>query len=148
MRDPNDDTTNTIPRGATSPSRVTLRERQRMRRVTSLRPYAAAFCLVVAFGMIGKELERYWFHDKPIAGIVIAISAVIGFLGAYMLNHDDTKDAASFVVNQGITIIGAIRGGRRATDPVVVAPAPDPVVREDRSATRRELPPTLPESEQ
>lgn len=101
-------------------------EQRRVRRVAALRPYAAVLFILIAFGMIGKELERYWFHDRAISGIVIAISAVIGFLGAYMLSHNDTKDAASFIVTNGIAIIGAIRGGRRATDPVVVSRAPDP----------------------
>lgn len=101
---------------------------RRERKVLGWRPYFAATLIVAAFVFVGVELLRYWLRGIPISGVVIALGGTIGFLGAYMFDHADTKDAAAFIITNGISIVNAIpnaiRGGRRSTDPPVVVPPP------------------------
>lgn len=110
----------------TPESRDTVERRER--KVLGWRPYFAAALILAAFVLVGVELLRYWLRDIPISGVVIALGGTIGFLGAYMFDHADTKDAAAFIITNGIAVVNAIpnaiRGGRRATDPPVVTPIP------------------------
>lgn len=159
MSDPTD-VGKTQPRGRVQPvpSRETILDRQRVRRITSLRPYAALVSVLFGLGPIAGEFWLYYTTPHALNPWAMLIGGTFMFIGAYMLNHQDAKDMASFIITNGITvaqaipagIANAIRAGRRSTDTaVVVVPPPDPVaiVREDRQAIREELPPTLPENE-
>lgn len=125
MTDPNQ----TQPRGrvlppAREPSRETIVERQRMRRVTGLRPYAAVACIAIGVFPFLAEMYRYYVRNVPIRGGPMAIGALFGFVGFYLLDPKDSLTGGSFIVNSTVAIIGVIRGGRRATDPAVVVTKP------------------------
>lgn len=126
MPEPTDDLTRTIPRGQRP--RTGPRETEPgVKRVRRIRPYAAMLFITLGLAIWGVELVLHWINPgREIGGFAIALGSVLGFIGFYLLDHTDAKDGATFVVDKAITFIGAVRGGRRATDPVVVAPAPDP----------------------
>jgi hypothetical protein len=123
QNDPQDD-------GATPLARTSARttiERARTRRVMSSRPYVAVALIFAGVFAIGFELVRYWSSGAQhydISGMVVAIGSGFGFVGFYMLDRSDAKDAGQFLVSSTVSVIGAIRGGRRATDPPVVVAAP------------------------
>lgn len=135
-----DEATRTQPRGQ-MPSRETILERQRMRRVTGLRPYAAIVAILIGLAPIAGEFWLYYTSPHALNAWAILLGGTFMFIGAYMLNHQDAKDMTSFVVTNGIAIVtaipggivNAIRGGRRATDaPVVMPTAPDDSPNDDR----------------
>lgn len=133
--------TKTVPRGQVA-SRETILERQRMRRVTGLKPYAALAAVFLGFLPIIGEFYRYYRFNLPLNAWAILIGGAFMVVGAYMLNHTDTKDLVSFLVTNGIAVAGAIPSGiagavrtmrsGRATDPpgtvvetTVAPPAPE-----------------------
>lgn len=54
--------------------------------------------------------------------------AIAGFVGWYLENQRQAKDATGVIVNAGVSFIVAVRGGRRATDPMVAVPIDPPSV--------------------
>lgn len=130
MPEPIDETTSTIPRGQRS--RAPRDTEPGVKRVRRIRPYAAILFVSLGLAIWGVELVLHWIEPgRAIGGVPIALGSVLGFVGFYLLDHTDAKDGATFVIDKGIAFIGAVRGGRRATDPVVVAPAPDPAEPKD-----------------
>jgi len=140
MTDPNDPVVKTLARGKVTsrePSRETILERQRMRRVTSLKPYAALAAIVIGFAPIAGEFWLYYTREHALNAWPILVGGAFMFVGAYMLNHAEAKDAVQFLVTNGIAIVGAIPGGiasairgGRKTDPpgtvvqTTITPAP------------------------
>jgi hypothetical protein len=59
----------------------------------------------------------------PLEAGVVAIAFIIGFVGAYLLDPKEAEDGGGFLVNSAVSIIGVVRSGRRATDPIVVQKA-------------------------
>ncbi len=101
-------------------------ERKREGRVFAIRPYAAVCLVLFGLAVFGGELFMYFFRGISMSGGVSLVGASLGFIGFYMLNHQDTKDGAQFLVTNGIAIVGAIRGGRRKSDPPVVTSVATP----------------------
>jgi hypothetical protein len=116
----------------TSPEKVITVVR-RARRVAGLRPYAAVAFVLAGLTVLGIELGRYWLANHLISGGVIAIGASISFTGFYLLDHADAKDGAQFLVTSAVSLVTAVRGGRRATDAVVVAET-TPVAGEEKAS--------------
>lgn len=108
--DERDAATKTIPRGQAA-SRETILERQRMRRVTGLKPYAALGSVFLGFLPIIGEFYRYYRFDHALNAWAILLGGTFMVVGAYMLNHTDTKDLVSFLVTNGIAVAGAIPSG-------------------------------------
>lgn len=63
---------------------------------------------------------HYWRPDLyPIEWSVQLIGASLAFAGFYAMDSTRAKDGGNFLVDAGTKIIGVIRTGQRATDPVV-----------------------------
>lgn len=105
--------------------------------------------------VIVVELLLYWLSPYLLGGphaltaAPVALGCLFGFVGFYMLDHQETVEGASVVVSSVVRIADALprpafmRAGRRDTDPpvatpAVVPPAPpprDPVVTEEHDAS-------------
>lgn len=96
-----------------------------------MKRYAAPLLAGGALATILTELLRYWIADHRPEWWVLSVAALFGFLGFYMINPAGAKDAFGFATDQAVKVIGVVRSGRRATDPVVavtevVAPVDPP----------------------
>jgi hypothetical protein len=80
----------------------------------------AGIGLAAAAGIIVTiELGRYWALGHELHWAPFAVAAVLGFLGGYLMDSGSAKDAGKFVVDGAVSLITAVRAGRRAYDPVV-----------------------------
>lgn len=99
-------------------------ERSRQSRIKAWRPYTAVLFILLGLGLFGGEVFRNWVQNKSMNGGMTLAGGVFAFIGFYMLNHQDTKDGATFIVSQVTNLAGVFRLGRRSTDPVVPTPPP------------------------
>ena len=100
------------------------------------------------FATVFVEIGFYWqAHVKgghyEMSPVIIAIGAIIVFIGGALLDFKRAKDITGVVVSSGVTILGAIPlpWGKRWTDRVaskaapgivvLPTPVPDPVVTEE-----------------
>lgn len=93
--------------------------------------WAARLLVTIGVVTVLGEVVRNWIWNHPIEGWVVAIGSGFGFFGFYLMDATRAKDAFGFAVDNGVVkIVGAVRGGRRKTDPVIpvteVTPAPTP----------------------
>jgi hypothetical protein len=79
--------------------------------------------IVVAVCLWGSITSRH--IDVPLP--VIAIGMIFGFVGFFMENPRDAKDGGQFIVDNVVKLAGAVRLGRRKTDPVGIPVQPAPV---------------------
>jgi hypothetical protein len=90
--------------------------------------WAARFFAALGTLIILVEVARNWIGNHRIEGWVVAIGAAFGFIGFYLLDSTGALTAFGFLRDSTVQIIGVVRSGRRATDPIVpqvsVAPAP------------------------
>jgi hypothetical protein len=83
--------------------------------------------IVLAFvggAVLLTELAFHWRDPAgyPIGTWPLVIGLAISFVGAYLIDPKQAEDGGGFLVNSAVSIIGVVRGGRRATDPPVVMP--------------------------
>lgn len=88
-----------------------------------MKRYASPLLAGAALATVATELLRYWITDHAIEPWVIAIAVLLGFFAYYLKNPRGAKDAFGFAVDQSVKIIGAVRSGRRSTDPMVAVTA-------------------------
>ena len=96
--------------------------KKREAKVNSWRPYLALVFIIMGIAVMFGELGMYWLKSKPIGAAPIGLGAALSFIGFYMINHQDAKDAASFLTTQFISLLGALRGKA----PAPVAPSTPP----------------------
>jgi hypothetical protein len=83
--------------------------------------------IVLAFvggAVLLTELAFHWRDPAgyPIGTWPLVIGLAIAFVGAYLIDPKQAEDGGGFLVNSAVSIIGVVRGGRRASDPPVVVP--------------------------
>lgn len=90
--------------------------------------WAARILVVIGIVTILGEVVRNWMWNHPIEAWVVAIGSGFGFFGFYLMDAKGAKDAFAFAVDNGVVkIVGAVRGGRRKTDPVIPVTEVTPV---------------------
>jgi hypothetical protein len=106
-------------------------------------PLFAAGLLIMAIEYALHVYGHFRGSEYRIGMGPIGIGAVLTFIGWFWLNKKDALDGGRFIVDAFTNVVGVIRSGRRASDPVVAvtktAPAsstgivhlPDPVVTEE-----------------
>lgn len=59
-------------------------------------------------------------YQYEINHVALLMGAVVGFVGFYIMDPKRTGDGAVVLVDSTVKVIGAVRGGRRKTDPQVI----------------------------
>lgn len=84
----------------------------------------AAFALLGVVTLL-VELGRYWLLGHAIHAAPVCIGCLFGFIGFFILSPKRAVEGAQVVVGSTVSVIGVLRGGRRATDPKVVVADPN-----------------------
>ncbi len=95
----------------------------------------AALGIAVMLTGIGLHWWRPDIHHE-VEWVPQLIGAAIAFAGFYAMDPSRAKDGGGFLVDAGTRIVGVIRTGQRASDPVVTVTKSD----EASSAPTVELP--------
>lgn len=97
--------------------------------MTTHRNYAAWLLDLLGVAIIMGEVFRNWFWGHQMEWWVVLVGATFGFVGFYLTNPPGAITAGTFIVDSGVKIIGVVRSGRRASDPVVPQVVAPPMVK-------------------
>jgi hypothetical protein len=90
---------------------------------TGAKVLATIGVLILVAGLV----LHWWRPDVyRLEMLPIIIGSALAFAGFYAMDPAASKDGGGFFVDQSVKILGAIRLGRRASDPVVAVPASVP----------------------
>ena len=81
------------------------------------------FVALVGFITTMLETGLSIYYHRPVIASVIFVGVVVAFVGGYIMYPKLTNGLAQSFRENALPFVAVLRGGRRATDPVVEVPS-------------------------